>query len=186
MQLTDYRKPRKHKDALYLLFVLVVAMVLNMLTSCTPEQKLQRLENRHPELFKPTVKDSVSNTIQYVTHDSIISIPARSVVLHDTFLLNKPCPTHYHKVLSSGTESATLNIDSGKVSVICHDDSLKQEIVMRDKIISTYKTHTDVGTAEHNVYLTHWYDYFCRTVVGISLLFLILWITLHAVKMKLP
>jgi hypothetical protein len=153
---------------------------------CTPRQKLQRLENKHPELFKPSVKDSISNTVQYVSHDSIINIPGELVTLHDTFLVNKPCPTHYKKTLKSGNETAVLTIDSGKVTVVCKDDSLKQEIVLRDKIISTYKEHTAVGVAENDVYKTHWYDYFCRTVVGISLLFLLIWILLHTVKLPLP
>src|ERR1700679_618958 len=87
-------------------------------SGCTPQQKLQHLENKHPELFKPIVKDSISNTVQYIMHDSIINIPAQSVTLHDTFLINKPCPTHYRKVLKSGSETATLNIDSGRVTVI--------------------------------------------------------------------
>ncbi|HTA28473.1 MAG TPA: hypothetical protein VK809_11830 [Bacteroidia bacterium] len=155
-------------------------------SGCTPQQKLQHLENRHPELFKPTIKDSISNTVQYVAHDSIISIPAQSVTLHDTFLVNEPCPTHYRKVLKSGNETATLSIDSGMVTVICHEDSLKKEIEVRDKIISSFKEHTQVGVAEHDVYLTLWYDYFCRTIVGLSLLFLLLWVLLHALKLPLP
>jgi len=169
-----------------ILFITIGCFAVIMgFSSCSPEQKLQHLENRHPELFKPVVKDSVSNTIQYVTHDSIINIPGQSAVLHDTFLLNKPCPMHYQKVLRSGNETATLKIDSGRVTVICHDDSLKQEIVMRDKIISSFKEHVDVGVAEHDVFKTHWYDYFCRTIVAIALLVLLLWVVLHALKLPM-
>lgn len=158
----------------------------SLFMGCTPQQKLQRLENRHPELFKPIVRDSISNTVQYVTRDSIINIPAQSVILYDTFLVNKPCPAHFHKVLKTGNETATLNIDSGRITVICHDDSLKKEIAVRDKIISSFKEHVQVGVAEHDVYLTHWYDYFCRTVVALSLLFLLLWVLLHSLKFPLP
>lgn len=169
-----------------LLLTLSSSLLVLSLLGCSPQHKLQRLENKHPELFKPTIKDSISNTIQYVTHDSLINIPGQSVTLRDTFLVNKPCPTHFRKVVRSGLETATLNIDSGKITVICKDDSLKKEIVMRDKIISTYKEHTQVGVAEHDVYKTHWYDYFCRTVVGLSLLFLLIWVLLHALKLPLP
>ncbi len=158
----------------------------SLFIGCTPQQKLQHLENNHPELFKPTVKDSISNMVQYVTHDSIIDIPGQSVVLYDTFLVNKPCPTHFHKVLKTGNETATLNIDSGRITVTCHDDSLKKEIAVRDKIISSFKEHIQVGVAEHDVYLTHWYDYFCRTIVAISLLFLLIWVLLHSFKFPLP
>ncbi len=146
--------------------------------SCSPRQKLQHLENKHPELFKPIEKDSTSSITQYLTRDSIINFPVQSVTLHDTFLMDKPCPTHYNKTVKSGLETATLHIDSGKVTVICKDDSLKQEITIRDKIISNFKEHVQVGVAENDVYKAHWYDYFCRTVVGIALLFLLLWVVL--------
>ncbi|HTB31491.1 MAG TPA: hypothetical protein VK808_05655 [Bacteroidia bacterium] len=168
-------------------FVIIACCIAVMAFSgCTPQMKLQRLENMHPELFKPIVKDSISNTIQYVTRDSIINIPSNSVTLHDTFLVNKPCPAHYHKVIKADNETATLNIDSGRITVICHDDSLKQEIVIRDKIISSFNEHVQVGVAENDIYKTHWYDYFCRTMVILGVLVLILWIILHSYKLPLP
>jgi len=156
-------------------------------SSCTPQQRLQRLEDRHPELFKPLVKDSISTTIQYVTRDSILTIPGQIVLLHDTFLVNKPCPTHYSKTLKAGTETAILHIDSGRVTVICKDDSLKKEILLRDKIINNFKEHVKVGIAENDIYKIHWYDYFCRTVVAIALIILLLWIVLQMLlKDKIP
>lgn len=168
------------------LYFLFFIFIFSFFIACSPQQKLQRMENKHPELFKPIVKDSVSNTVQYITHDSIIKIPGSYAVLHDTFDVDKPCPLHYQKVLKTGNETATLKINSGKVTVICHDDSLNREIVVRDKIISNYKEHVQVGVAEHTIYKIHWYDYFCRTIVALSLLFLLLWIALHAVKLPLP
>ncbi len=168
------------------LHFLLFTLTFSQIVGCSPQQKLQRLENKHPELFKPTIKDSISNTIQYVTHDSVINIPGESVTLRDTFLVNKPCPMHYSKVIKSGRGTAILQIDSGKVAVICNDDSLKQEIVIRDKIISTYHEHSKLGLAENDVYKTHWYDYFCRTIVGLSLLFMLIWVLLHTFKLPLP
>jgi hypothetical protein len=153
---------------------------------CSPQQKLQHLENKHPELFKPIVKDSTSTSVQYITHDSLINIPGQTIMLRDTFLVNKPCPTHFSKTIKTGGETAILKIDSGKVTVICKDDSLKQEILLRDKIISKFKEHVQVGIAENDVYKTHWYDYFCRTFVGITLVFLLVWVALKAIKPSIP
>jgi len=160
--------------------------IFSLFIACSPQQKLERLENKHPELFKPILKDSVSNTVEYVAHDSIINIPGANTVLHDTFRVDKPCPLHYQRVLKTGNETATLKIDSGQVTVICHEDSLRREIIVKDKIISNFKEHVQVGVAEHTIYKTRWYDYFCRTVVALSLLFLLLWIALHAAKLPLP
>jgi len=162
------------------------SFTFSLFCGCSPQQKLQHLENKHPELFKPRIKDSASTTIQYVSHDSLITIPGQSAVMHDTFLINKPCPTHFNRTLKSGGETAILNIDSGKVTVICKDDSLKQEILLRDKIINNFKEHVQVGVAENDVYKTHWYDYFCRTVVGIALVLLLIWVAMKAIKFPVP
>jgi len=100
--------------------------------------------------------------------------------------MNEPCPGLFKRVTRSGNITATLSIDSGRVVVTCHDDSLNEIIHWQSEIIDSNRTIIHEGLVQNMQYQTHWYDYFCRTAVGISLFLLLLLIVLHALKLPLP
>lgn len=132
-----------------LIFVaLTFATVCSVLFSaCSDEKKLERIEKRSPSLFQPITKDSVGKTqISYVMHDSIIHLPGQT----DTFSVAIPCPQAvvYNHVAHFKSATATLQIDSGKATVICHDDSLNTIISWQNKIIDSNRICIREGLAE--------------------------------------
>ena len=132
------------------LLIVNCQLLICLFCGCSDEKKLQRIEEKHPELFKPLVKDSVGKTIiTYVRHDSIIQLPGQT----NTFTVTVPCPLAssytYTSHFKSGT--ATLKIDSGKAIVICHDDSLNEIISWQNEIIDSNRTYIREGLAERLV-----------------------------------
>lgn len=150
--------------------ILFYLLIVFLFSACSDEEKLQRIEKRSPELFQTHIRDSVGKTtVVYVRHDSIINIPGHT----DTFTVSVPCPptvvyTHISH-FKSGT--ATLHIDSGKATVICHEDSLNQIISWQNEIIDSNRTYIREGLAERLVAkpLTS-FDDFCHWFTILSLL----------------
>jgi hypothetical protein len=165
----------KNNINLVFIFLLIVSFG-TIISGCSDEKRLQRIENRNPGLFQPLTKDSIGKTkVTYITHDSIIHLPGQT----NTFTVTIPCPlsaTYSHiSHFKSGT--ATLQIDSGKATVICHDDSLNEIISWQNEIIDSNRTCIREGLAERLVpQAPGSFDDFCHwftilILIGVALYF---------------
>ncbi len=179
------------KDILtFILIVIGLFILASFITSCNSqkacERKLAKIERKCPGLFNLHNTDSTRTVVKETKSTDTILLPGTA----QTFTVSVPCPTggnmnvtHHFK---EGTASATIN--NGILTVKCPYDSLME--VYTNYKDSVFKTRTidksGIATRTLAVFSTHWYDYFCRTVVAISLLFLIIWVVLHALKLPLP
>lgn len=151
---------------------LLIAFTI-LLTSC------------HPKIIqtvKTVVKDSVRMRI-IVRHDTL-KLPSEKVFVKEMVecdkATNKPVPMKTS--VSNGRAKATAEIDkNGLLTEECECDSLKKVLASYDTITEHF--HKEITTVHDTkqVFVTHWYDYWCR---GIVLSFLVGFIVYAYLKIK--
>lgn len=177
----------------FISFLLVVAGFLLLayaIAGCNSqkacERKLAKIEMKCPDLFKFHNTDSIKTVIHETKTTDTVLLPGAT----NTFTVTLPCPEARNFIKTSHFKAgnASLSISNGIATVKCPYDSLLT--VFTTYKDSIFKTHiidkSGIATQTVSVFVTHWYDYFCRTVVLISLVFLIIWVALHSLKMPLP
>ena len=108
---------------------------------------MAKIEMKCPSLFQ------LHDTTIYKTHDTI-------VYYHDTFTspaethtdtFNIPCPDHASVIKHFKGGSATVSVNKGQVIVICHEDSMRHVIQLKDSIIEVQKTIIKSGLATKTI-----------------------------------
>jgi len=165
---------------------LILVSGLCLMSGCNSqkacERKLAKIEQKCPDLFKLHNSDSTKTVIKETKTTDTILLPGAT----NTFTVALPCPwaAKITKISHFKAGNASLSINNGIATVKCpYDSLLSVYTTYKDSVFKTRVIdRSGIATRTITVYVTHWYDYFCRTIVGISLLFLVLWIVLHSLK----
>lgn len=147
---------------------------LALLSSCSLKQICE-------ERFPPTPYDSIVTVVKdSLIHDTIYT--SYQELTFDTLI---PCDPKiiYRKEVVKGGLTGIVNIENGRLSFTCKDDSLKLIInKLQRKIFETRSTQK-VITKE--IKYTAWYDIACRWLLLIIILVLLLDLLRTIIKNKL-
>lgn len=130
---------------------------LLLFSSCLTEQKCA-------ERFPP------KETIIYNTHDSIICItdtiriPFNEVSIDTSGVV--PFNISFHETVKKNGLTETINISKGKITAICHEDSVMEVLQHERKFKITNKEETKF----YPKYIDHWYEPAALWIAGSYLL----------------
>lgn len=136
-----------------LIFISVIACY-SMLSGCSPQQKLQRLENKDPELFTPITKDSVHATIKYVKIDTDIIIPKQADTA--SFIFKPAVITDTVIKFKHGSIKIVIKHDT--IEGICNTDSLNELVAYQKEVIDSDRTVIKQGLVQDKIHVVSWYD----------------------------
>ena len=163
-----------------LFFALLFFVIL--FSGCSANKRLQKLEATHPELFKLHNSDSVRTKIVQTEKDSIIYQPGAT----NTYTVTVPCPpsVKYTHIIHSKGVTSTLIIDSGKATVECECDSVKEINRVLTDSIKTLEIKNTSGMATTQVVVNSFFAKVCMWFAGIVFVFGLLMIAWKVFKPK--
>jgi hypothetical protein len=126
--LEDPKKPKSNFVAIFL-FVALICLAAWLFSGCITQKACNE---RYP------TKDSIYTIEKVICVPDTLYTPAETVYMQDEI----PCPptAEYHKTTHRGGITESVTISKGKISVICHEDSLKRIVEDQVRTITTYQS----------------------------------------------
>lgn len=151
----------------------LVIWTITVQTSCITQEKCRE---RYP------TKDSSYTREVIISDTDTMWFAEENYYAEDSI----PCPPEikYHKETHTGGHKITVDIDKGKLTVTCHDDSLQRIINKQRHVITSYQSKQGQVVREV-VMKTAWYYTFCVWWFVLSIIFILLCILAEILRKKI-
>lgn len=125
--------------------LIILIAATGLFSSCSLKRYCQ-------ERYPPIQSDSVVTVISYECDYDTVRVPYAEIAFDTAFL---PTSIVFHKEQKKGSLSSYIDIQKGKLTFKCAEDSLKQVIEYQSRLIKTVDKR--VNTVIIEKYKEHWY-----------------------------